>query len=222
MRRAAPALGLVVAGALAGAGCLRSTEFRCETHDECGRLGTCQPIGFCSFPDPDCNGQRFSESAGPYANQCVTGMTIDGGLPDAPPPDAQPSGCPIGYLDIPGAPGHRYRVLNVPEPWAVQRDICAAASSTTYLAIPDSAAELSALGAFAAMTPYWLGLTDAVSEGDFVTTKGEPATFLPWAPGQPSNNMNSDCVTAISTTQIDDRPCAEAHRAICECEPDEP
>lgn len=65
---------LVLVVVLAG-GCLRTAEFRCEISADCDRggvLGTCQSVGYCSFPDPGCEGgQRFAELSGSLSSTCV-------------------------------------------------------------------------------------------------------------------------------------------------------
>lgn len=39
--------------------------FVCQSDAQCGRDGTCDPSGWCSFPDPSCpSGQRFGEHSG--------------------------------------------------------------------------------------------------------------------------------------------------------------
>jgi hypothetical protein len=72
-------------------------SFACEADSECvlaGAQGICQPVGYCSFPDPDCNsGQRYGEY-GPIGvgGRCVPTQDEldDAGVADAPPgsPDA--------------------------------------------------------------------------------------------------------------------------------------
>lgn len=58
------------------AGCLpRASGYRCETDADCvlgGRPGTCEQIGYCSFPDPSCaDGRRFGDLSSSYSKQCV-------------------------------------------------------------------------------------------------------------------------------------------------------
>lgn len=52
---------------LALVGCQRAESFVCAADDECvdgSRAGTCEPSGFCSFPDAACaSGQRYGEYA---------------------------------------------------------------------------------------------------------------------------------------------------------------
>lgn len=47
--------------------------FECTTNDQCGADGTCQPTGFCSFPDTTCpSEQRYGSLAGDrLADTCV-------------------------------------------------------------------------------------------------------------------------------------------------------
>jgi hypothetical protein len=43
---------------------------------------------------------------------------------------------------------------------------------------------------------YWIGLSDHVSEGEFLWITGEPMTFQAWASGEPNNEGNEDFVEA--------------------------
>lgn len=97
--RATGVLAVVLAGAAgigaAGAGCLRSTQFRCAEDSDCARggaIGRCESVGYCSFDDASCDGgRRYGELSGPYAGQCIGDTTPmdDAGVdaPDATPDD---------------------------------------------------------------------------------------------------------------------------------------
>ena len=218
---------IVVTFALGSAACLRGTEYRCSSNTECGAGGTCESVGFCSFPDMDCSsGERFGDSAGTLANQCTGTTGIDGGLIDGPRIDgpmidAPPAGCPGNYATIAGGQGtHRYRLVPSAN-WNQQRDMCVATTSSAYLAIPDDLGELQALATLAGAARFWVGITDSATENTFLTTKGAPATFLPWAPGAPDNGgPGEDCVEGITaTSQINDERCNTQYVAVCECEP---
>lgn len=206
------------------AACLRQTEFRCATSDQCGPGGTCEAVGYCSFPGAEC--QRFGESAGPYANQCVGAQGGDAGI-DAPPGDAPAVGCPGNYAPLPNAPDNLHRYRRAPEnlTWDAQRTFCAQTAPNAYLAIPNDVGELAGLATVAVTTPFWVGVHDQMTEGTFITVRGDPATFLPWAAGQPDNNaggMGEDCVAATPTTISDERCTGggnDLRPAICECEP---
>lgn len=73
---------MLLAIALVQPACLRSTSFTCDTDRDCvfGGQGTCEDVGYCSFPDDTCtSGDRFASGSGPYADQCVAGDAIDAG-----------------------------------------------------------------------------------------------------------------------------------------------
>ncbi|HEY4176311.1 MAG TPA: C-type lectin domain-containing protein [Kofleriaceae bacterium] len=209
------------------AGCLRSTEYHCMDSSQCSG-GTCQPVGFCSFADTTCTtGQRFGDSAGSYASACVgdgtdAGVT-DGMGSDTLPPDTGGGACPGTYAAIMGGQGnHVYRVVMGTDDWDTQRAACAADGANAYLVIPDDATELAAVAnRFSGQTQtFWVGITDAATEGTFLTVKGAAATFLPWQGGQPDNSGNSDCVETNRTQHTyNDRTCGTQERAMCECEP---
>ena len=213
---------LVFLGGLLAAGCLRDTSYRCATDSACAG-GTCQGNGFCSFVDATCaSGQRFGDSAGDASNTCVgeTGMDAgvdaarDDALPDA------PRGCPASYAPRANGQGnHVYRIVVAQDAWETQRATCAAEGA--YLAIPDDATELAAIsGLFNQTSSYWIGISDAATEGTFVTVQGAAATFLPWAVGQPNDTGNSDCVEVNRFAgTFNDTRCGDGQRAVCECEP---
>ena len=58
------------------AGCVRFETFACDDDERCvlnGLAGRCEASGYCSFPDPSCEGEfRYSEHApSSLAHQCV-------------------------------------------------------------------------------------------------------------------------------------------------------
>lgn len=209
--------------AVLAAGCLPHSDYHCTTNDQCGSSGTCESVGYCSFPDTSCTGgARFGTGAGSYENQCVGEVAIDGGIDTPPPIDAPPGGCPAGYLTITGGTtAHKYKLITGIADWSTQMASCAATSASAYLAIPDDAGELTALSTLAAVAQYWVGISDTATEGTFVTVKGAPAPTTLWAPGQPDNSGpgGSDCVAGLmATSTLDDLRCNTKLRAICECE----
>ena len=195
------------------AGCLRDTEFHCMTDTQCGSDGRCEATtGFCSVPDANCVlGRRYAAFSGAYTNQCV--MMVDAGIDTG-------RGCAPSFSALPGVPGHLYYLFTTPSDFTTQRTACAAQGGTTYMAIPDDAAELQALVTLAAQPAVWVGIDDLIVEGNYLTVRGQPATFLPWAAGQPDNAPpGEDCVAALAAGTLDDQQCSSSLRAICECEP---
>jgi hypothetical protein len=125
--------------------------------------------------------------------------------------------CPSDYAAVANS-AHLYKALSG-VPWDEAKLQCDLTSKSAYLAVPDDATELAAL-ATVATPPFWIGIDDKANQGDWVTQKGVPATFLPWAPGEPDDvPPGQDCIDAVSATQIADDRCGTLHAAICECEP---
>lgn len=133
------------------------------------------------------------------------------------------SGCPAGFAMIAGGQGmHRYRLINATDGWSAQRGACTAITSSAYLAIPDDAEELEAIATLSAASASWVGLSDTVTEGVFVTVKGTAAAYLPWDANQPDDNgtQGEDCVIIqTSSAKLRDERCTSKFRAVCECEP---
>ena len=192
--------------AAAATGCLRDTEFRCMQDADCEAMGHCESVGFCSVGDAGCaTGRRFSESAGQgLASTCVPATAGSAGR------------CPADHVAV-GSSGHRYKQLGAVS-WDQARAMCEQASTATYLLIPDDATELADLAAIA-KPPFWIGLDDLAAPGAFMTVKNVPATFTPWAAGEPRTRSGADCVRATSATQIATDQCSTPRPAICECEP---
>jgi hypothetical protein len=213
-----------------GAGCLRQTEFHCQTNEQCGANGTCQTAvgGYCSFPDSQC-GQRYGDSAGSLAGQCVGGQTGSDGGVDTPMPDTPMVGCPADFILPTGAPAgsHVYKRLGTSANWGTQHDVCTGLAPRTYLAVPDDAAELTTIAMISQAVVFWVGVDDRLLEGTYVrSSDGMPATFKPWdtANGEPDNpggGGGQDCVASTSTLfSTEDCSGNTANRpAVCECEP---
>jgi hypothetical protein len=214
-------LWLSLSLSLAVPGCLKDMSFLCTSADQCtrgGAQGRCESNGYCSFPDGSCtSGERFGDYAGSHANQCVGGGG-DGGIVDAH-PDGHGGGCPGGYAALPGVPGHQYKKLLTAAAWMSHQVACEAEGMNIYLAIPDDMTELSALATLAGQD-VWVGIDDIAVEGTFVTVRNTPPPFLPWAPGEPSNAGNRDCVALLAASvQLVVLQCSQSRIAICECEP---
>lgn len=215
----------VLVTAMIASGCIKAAAFECTSDLQCiraGAQGTCESVGFCSFPDATCaNGRRFGEVSGKYTQQCVGDVgegadaSIDSGIviPDG-------LGCPVGYATLAGVPNRAYRRLGTLSSWQDQVTACQADGANVYLAVPDDATELQAILTLAS-TDVWVGIDDVATENSFVTVRGGAATFLPWAAAQPDDSGGgSDCVLALSASATyDDKRCITGEVAVCECEP---
>ena len=89
--------------------------------------------------------------------------------------------------------GHRYQGLPSCGTWAA----CEAAAEALggHLATLTSPAEQSFVyDTFKGLGPFWIGLTDAKIEGTFVWVTGERFNYAHWAPGEPNQDGDEDCV----------------------------
>jgi len=214
--------------AMIASGCIKAAAFECASDPQCiraGVQGTCESVGFCSFPDTNCaSGRRFGDVSGKYTQQCVgevgegsdasVDAPIDSGIviPDG-------LGCPVGYATLTGVPNHVYRRIGTSSSWQNQMTACHADGANVYLAVPDNATELQAILTLAGSN-VWVGVDDLAIENSFVTVLGGAATFLPWTIGQPDNSGDSDCVQALTgSATYDDKRCSTSAIAVCECEP---
>lgn len=66
---------MVFAIAIATGSACKRFDYHCTVDDQCVTddiLGTCEPEGWCSYPDSTCDtGKRWGPQAGPYANDCA-------------------------------------------------------------------------------------------------------------------------------------------------------
>src|SRR5262245_52577610 len=144
--------------------------------------------------------------------------------PDTPPSDGVTgsdvaAACPGGFIQLAGGSAHFYKVDNGPDLYASQRVDCEASAPIAYLAIPDDQTELDGLAAMSG-NDFWVGIDDIMTEGTYITAKGVPATFLPFAAGEPTGTPQQNCLLAKGGNgKLADQNCSTNFVAICECEP---
>jgi Bacterial Ig domain/Lectin C-type domain/FG-GAP-like repeat len=61
--------------------------------------------------------------------------------------------------------------------------------------VNDAAEEQWLKTTFGTSEAFWIGLTDKVTEGQFVWANGETTTYRNWAPGEPNNSNNEDYIS---------------------------
>jgi len=207
---------LALAAATFAGGCLRDTQFHCTTDADCtlaaAEGGRCEGNGFCSFPDTNCvTGRHYGQHSGSLSDFCVG--QGDGGFEGN-------ANCSPAFQPLPGTSGHLYQLIATASDFMTQRGTCAVQGPGAYLAIPDDASELQSIMTFSAVTEIWVGLTDEVVEGSFLTVRGDLPLFLPFVPGQPDDAPpGEDCIGALSSGQFEDLNCVDSLPAVCECEP---
>lgn len=218
---------LLLVVALCGGGCLRKTEFKCQSSDQCSTGGVCESSGYCSFSDSECSGgRRYGELSGDLGGQCVGGAGVDGGV-DGPMTDAPAGGCPATYMTVAGAGPHRYRVLPNDAMWLAQKTACDADGASAYLVVPNDQAELTAILAATSAARVWVGIDDQTTNMSFVTTRGGtfPSNDPLWDINEPNDTPftgggGADCVVGVkASNQLADTKCGDSYPAICECDP---
>ncbi|HUS27124.1 MAG TPA: hypothetical protein VMZ53_01400 [Kofleriaceae bacterium] len=216
-------------------GCRYGGTFTCETSDQCGTNGTCEPTQFCSFPDSMCAlGQRYDETAGPYAGACVgEEPRPDGGIdaPDGAPFDL--TSCPSGFGAVPNLPGSRY-AIHTPNGtfWAHHAYCNALLPGATHLLIPDTAQELDILASRLSTTvtyAYVGAVQDAATatlpNAAWFKLDGQPLDAALWGTGDPdddddieTDHYSQTALLSRASRRLDDAGGATARPALCECD----
>ena len=186
----------------------------------------------CRFPTPSdafacttsdqCDGRVCSNGF------CVVGA--DAAVADTPidmPPDADPFAqiaqqcLDVGYVFEAGPNGY-YRPVNVgaqAKNWLnAQADCKDDVVNATHLIVLSSVEEVTYVDTTFANN-VWIGLSDRDLEGTMATVTGEIGDQRPFNPGEPNNgDGNEDCVIMDLGGGLDDQPCGQAFRYVCECD----
>jgi hypothetical protein len=141
--------------------------------------------------------------------------------PDAAPPDARPPlACPDGYQADPTT-GSSYRLspAGIFLDWSFAEGACADDGKGTHLVVIDDDAELGRVAALTGGNAAWIGISDRVTEDQFLRVTGGEATFLPWQSHQPDNSglFGEDCVE-LTGGKLNDQGCSTLERYVCECD----
>lgn len=112
--------------------------------------------------------------------------------------------------------GRRYFAHPAAATWQAAETDCE--SIGAHLAVIGDLAENTVLD-MAFFGPYWIGYTDAVTDGQFRWVDGSPSTFQRFVGGGAPSNDAEDCVALLDGGAWDDRPCDSALPYACECAP---
>ena len=129
-----------------------------------------------------------------------------------------------------GTPLRTYLVCQDKRDWSTAQSYC---SDRGYLLanIGDATEEALlrfVLGLDGAITTgaaadYWIGLNDTAIEGTYAWIGGSNATYFNWAPGEPNNSGNEDCVQTFAPSagetisgRWNDRLCTHKLAFVCE------
>jgi len=170
-------------------------------------------VQVCSRPGPewvdrggDCNDNAISTFPG--APEVCDGRDQNcDGLQD----DGNVCPCPVDWYG-----DHAYAVCDlVAVPWVVAGQICRGGGYE--LVTVDDAAENTFLTDVGGGLAWWIGYNDRGRvEGRYRWASGLASTYENWAPGEPNNAGNEDCVELLSDGTWNDLPCGFTHPFICE------
>lgn len=141
------------------------------------------------------------------------------GAPDAAPPDAAPPVAPDAAVpDAAPACAYEYRAVTVEATWAAAAADCADDTpGLSHLVVLEDDAENTGVDGLTGNAPIWVGVTDEVTEGTWVTVLGGVQTYLPWGGNAPDGS--GDCAERAGNGRWNDLPCASTRRYLCECAP---
>jgi len=142
---------------------------------------------------------------------------VDAGAPidvlEPPPPDAAPI-CPADWI---ASGASCYRVVELPGFWPAARDACTDLGG--HLVIIADADENARVRALSTLPSTWIGATDVLVEDDWRWVDGSAVTFQPWAPLQPDNFLNEDCIVQQEDGAWNDTSCERELPFVCERDP---
>ncbi|KAF0296472.1 Low affinity immunoglobulin epsilon Fc receptor [Amphibalanus amphitrite] len=87
-----------------------------------------------------------------------------------------------------------------------------------HLMSVSSPAEQDVITNYLRASDAWIGLNDLEDDGHYVWTDGTPYQYVHWAPGQPNDLLDQDCVSVLEdgSGQWDDNHCKYTKLFICE------
>jgi hypothetical protein len=182
-------------------------------------------IGHSCVADPD------AIDGGKPPDQDASLEPDAGSIPDADPtldadptPDAMsPPPCPDDYEPL-GELGGVYRLSFGTASWSLAEADCEDDGLGTHLVVLDDEAELARVVSLLGISDAWIGVTDRVTEGSWMTVLGDEATLLPWAVAEPDDaNGGEDCAEMLAPEgTFKDSACGLLRYYVCECDGVEP
>ncbi len=137
-------------------------------------------------------------------------ILVDATPVDAAPPDA--ARC-VGYV---ASGTSKYRAITTTRSWVDAEHGCEADGA--HLAVLDNEDESTRVGGMLSGAEIWIGLSDRVTEGSFITVTGT-TPYLPWSGNQPDDFFGEDCVVRYGNGRLNDADCSDIpHAYVCECD----
>jgi hypothetical protein len=93
--------------------------------------------------------------------------------------------------------GHKYLLTSTAKTWE-QAQQEAQQYGGNLVTINDATEEQWLQSTFGTSESFWIGLTDKVSEGNFVWINGEPVTYTNWYPNEPNDSLGNEDYTHMN------------------------
>ena len=112
--------------------------------------------------------------------------------------------------------GHCYWLFGQPLNWMDAVDACSGLGSDIHLLTLNDVDESQAVSSAFGGDRFWAGASDLGSEGAFAWDNGEPWSYAAWAPNQPDDYQQQDCLSVLGNGLWDDQQCWASHVYVCE------
>jgi hypothetical protein len=103
--------------------------------------------------------------------------------------------------------------------WATAEAACVS-NGGTLVTFSDSTISAAVYSAYSASIPFWIGFTDAATEGTWLWVDGTPTSYTNWYSTEPDNTGPSggpaNCGIVNTGGQWYDRSCNDANRYVCQ------
>lgn len=133
-------------------------------------------------------------------------------IDDDAPGDTNSAQCPTDFMAICGG---CYKHFSVDTNWLDAETMCENAAINAHLAVIGDTTEEQCLIAAANSPPrLWMGFTERITDGTFLTVTGQPQLFFRWEPPEPDDTIQ-DCIEYRAIGWADE-PCTDINPFYCE------
>ena len=102
--------------------------------------------------------------------------------------------------------------------WFVSEAQCEADGPGRHLVVLDTMAEAMAVDTFVPSTivDHFVGATDLVTEGTYISVLGTPFPYINWDTGQPAGGTARNCMIFTDATTMQAEDCVNGDDYVCE------
>jgi hypothetical protein len=111
-----------------------------------------------------------------------------------------------------------YRLETTAVAWDVAERACEADGRGMHLVLFGDSPEMNAVERIEMGTPIWVGLTDRITDGEFVNVTGPMPLFMPWRTDDPSFTGPGCVAFDPNARTYHDVACNTPVAYVCECD----